>query len=313
MRRTGVSRFSLSVVIGVVVLVTAGAAQERRTFTVDGNRVTVLREALAADQATAAEQERRLLTPAQAAEQRKATVEATLEFIAGEPSLAAMVRGAPYSAEATTSVTQQLADGTRIERTSVTRVYRDGEGRVRREQTVLGLGALTPAGDAPAVITITDPVAGVSYLLDPATKKARRTQFGRLEVRRKVEDGDVPPPPPPPGQRGGGMGGRVARGSQVPNAPQSLGTRQIEGVTAVGTKRTETIPVGRIGNDRPIEITDERWESPELKVLLLSRHHDPRTGDVEYRLTGISRAEPPHHFFQLPPDYTIVDGRDERR
>jgi len=76
----------------------------------------------------------------------------------------------------------------------------------------------------------------------------------------------------------------------------------------VGTKRTEVIPVGRIGNDRPIEITDERWESVDLKVLVLSRHHDPRTGDAEYRLTNVSRAEPPRELFQPPSDYTITDG-----
>src|SRR5206468_11547216 len=99
--------------------------------------------------------------------------------------------------------------------------------------------------------------------------------------------------PPPPG---------------VPNVPESLGTRQIEGIAANGTKRTEVIPTGRIGNDRPIEITDERWESPELKVLLLSRHHDPRTGDVEYRLTNIVRAEPPRELFAPPSDYTITDA-----
>ncbi len=75
-----------------------------------------------------------------------------------------------------------------------------------------------------------------------------------------------------------------------------------------GTKRTEVIPVGRIGNDRPIEITDERWESVDLKVLVQSRHHDPRTGDAEYRLTNVSRSEPPRELFQPPSDYAITDA-----
>ena len=94
----------------------------------------------------------------------------------------------------------------------------------------------------------------------------------------------------------------------VPNMPEALGTRQIEGMAATGTKRTEVIPAGRIGNDRPIEITDERWESPELKVLLLSRYHDPRTGAVEYRLTNVNRSEPPRELFTAPSDYTITDA-----
>jgi hypothetical protein len=94
---------------------------------------------------------------------------------------------------------------------------------------------------------------------------------------------------------------------------QSLGTRQIDGLTARGRKTTTTIRVGQIGNDRPIEITDEQWESAELQLLVLSRHHDPRTGDVEYRLTNVSRAEPPSHLFTVPSDYTVVDGLSPRR
>jgi hypothetical protein len=49
----------------------------------------------------------------------------------------------------------------------------------------------------------------------------------------------------------------------------------------------------------------------QLKLTLLSRHHDPRTGDIEYRLVNISRAEPPPDLFMVPPDYTIV-GAGER-
>src|SRR5262245_10290396 len=263
----------------------------------------------------------------------------TVEFMAGEPAIGPIVTGAPYSGEATTTTAQTLADGTRIERTSSARVFRDSEGRMRREQTVQGLGALNPAGET-SIITIVDPVAGVSYVLDPISRKARRSETRRSleakveEVRRdlrKLEEArerspepapgpkvgafdpavpPPPPPPPPPGARArsGGPGG------PVPNAPQALGARQIEGVEVIGTKRVEVIPVGRIGNDRPIEITDERWESPALKVLVQSRHSDPRTGVVEYRLANISRAEPSRDLFVVPSDYTIVEARnDERR
>src|SRR5206468_4228740 len=101
--------------------------------------------------------------------------------------------------------------------------------------------------------------------------------------------------------------GARGRSAEKPNV-ESLGTQQIEGVAAVGTKRAEVIPTGTIGNDRPIEITDERWESPELKVLVLSKHHDPRTGDVEYRLTNVNRGEPARELFTAPQDYTITDA-----
>src|ERR1700687_2470945 len=43
------------------------------------------------------------------------------------------VKGAPYSAVEVTESTQTLADGTRIHNESQTQVYRDNEGRLRRE------------------------------------------------------------------------------------------------------------------------------------------------------------------------------------
>ena len=85
-------------------------------------------------------------------------------------------------------------------------------------------------------------------------------------------------------------------------------TAMLERLPRVLRKRTEIIPTGRIGNDRPIEITDEVWQSTELKMVVLSRHHDPRTGDVEYRLTNINRAEPARELFTPPADYTILDA-----
>jgi hypothetical protein len=233
-----------------------------------------------------------------------------LDYLGGAVPLGPVVTGAPYSGEGVTTITQTLADGTRIERTVRARMYRDSEGRTRREQTILGLG---PLGESQS-ITIVDPVARVMYGLNPATSQGRRSPMPLQRERRAFvaapgsEAGIAPPPPPPPPPPGavGRRGGPPPAG--LPNAPESLGTRQIDGLAAVGTKRTEIIPVGTIGNDRPIEIVDERWESSELKVLLLSKHHDPRTGDVEYRLTNVNRSEPPRELFTPPADYTITDA-----
>src|SRR5262245_41585591 len=95
----------------------------------------------------------------------------TLDMMKIEASFGPVVRGAPYSAEGVTTMTQTLADGTRIERTMRARFYRDAEGRTRREQTILGLGSL---GESQAV-SIVDPVAGVMYGLNPATREGRRS------------------------------------------------------------------------------------------------------------------------------------------
>src|SRR5262245_663068 len=66
----------------------------------------------------------------------------TLSFIGPEIPLAPRIEGAPFSADASTQITQTLGDGTRIEQTTTGKLFRDGAGRVRREMTILGLSAL---------------------------------------------------------------------------------------------------------------------------------------------------------------------------
>lgn len=210
-----------------------------------------------------------------------------------------VVTDAPFSADATTTVTQVLGDGTRIEQTTNARFYRDRAGRVRREQTILGLGAL---GNMQTITIAPDPTTGTAFTLDPTTRTARRVpriaiplaanmmyRTTATTVMVQTRSGVVP------------IGGAV--GSSPPE--EVLGARQFEGVRALGRKTTTTIPTGQIGNDRPIEITDERWESPELRMLVFSRNSDPRTGVVEYRLTNINRHEPPADLFMIPSDYTV--------
>src|ERR1035437_7221818 len=70
------------------------------------------------------------------------------------------VKGAPYSAEEVNETNQMLADGTRIDRQNRTTVYRESEGRTRRE--------------TPDNITITDPVANVTYMLNPKTMTGQK-------------------------------------------------------------------------------------------------------------------------------------------
>jgi len=239
-----------------------------------------------------------------------------IEYIAGEVPLGPIVKGAPFCADGTTTSSQTLGDGTKISRTLNAKICRDGEGRIRREQTILGLRPLTGDGEPSTLITIIDPVAGAQYVLVLSKREARKARIpvagagGRGRSSPGVDIGGVPPPPPPPPPP---PGEAVARRSGpppagLPNVPQELGSKQIEGVNASGRRWTESIPAGTIGNDRPITITDERWESAELKVLVSSDHHDPRTGDVKYRLTNINRSEPDGVLFTVPSDYTITDG-----
>lgn len=228
----------------------------------------------------------------------------TVDLGAMQGVLSPVVRDAPYAGDSLTTVKTTLYDGTRIERTVNAKVYRDSMGRVRREQTVIGLAALDPTQDTTQVVTIIDPVAGIVWTLNPTARTAYRIQnrASRFMPPRP------PAPPPPPGAGHSPL--RVPPPPPPPAPPQpleeALGTRDIDGLTATGTKATMRIPTGQIGNDRPIEIVEERWESPELHLLLYSRRRDPRTSEVEYRLSNITRAEPAPDLFTVPADYTVM-------
>lgn len=96
---------------------------------------------------------------------------------------------------------------------------------------------------------------------------------------------------------------RVASGDN--GAVESLPAQMINGALAQGTRTTETIPQGKIGNDRPIVIVNERWTSNDLQLLVKSTSSDPRFGDTTYQLTNIVQSSPDPSLFQIPADYTL--------
>ena len=64
----------------------------------------------------------------------------------GEMHPGKVVTGAPYSAVAVTETKQTLADGNVIDRKVQSNVYRDSQGRTRRETTFTGVGPLSASG-----------------------------------------------------------------------------------------------------------------------------------------------------------------------
>jgi hypothetical protein len=85
----------------------------------------------------------------------------------------------------------------------------------------------------------------------------------------------------------------------------------IEGFVAEGARTTILIPAGRIGNDKSLEIVHERWYSPELQTILLSKHSDPRWGETVYKLHNIDRGTPDRSLFS-PPANSMLKGKKLR-
>jgi len=195
-----------------------------------------------------------------------------------------IVKGVPYSAKAIVETSQTLADGTKITHQSTALVARDGEGRLRREQRIDRLGPIEISGEPQLRIFIMDPVARLTYVIDPQNRQAQKRPLPERP----------PGPPGPPAPAG---------------ATEDLGKKSFEGVEASGTRAIITIPAGQIGNDRPIQIIEERWYSEALQAVVYSRHSDPRMGENVYRLTEINLTEPSHSLFAVPEGYTIRQER----
>jgi hypothetical protein len=231
-----------------------------------------------------------------------------------------VVKGIPYSGQAITETTQKLGDGNRIINQNTASVYRDSEGRTRREEAIAAIGPMAN-GTMPEAIFINDPVAGVSYMLEPNSRVAHKMMPMRFEFRgeagaNKIRENhktlavgspetftvQVEPSVEADVKPG------LARKMEKRPATESLGKQNIEGVEAEGTRITMTIPAGEIGNERAIEIVSERWYSPELQTVIMTKHSDPRFGETVYRLTNISRGEPDKSLFQVPSDYVIKES-----
>lgn len=89
---------------------------------------------------------------------------------------------------------------------------------------------------------------------------------------------------------------------------KDLGTRDFGGIKAEGKLRSYEIPAGAIGNRNAIVVSDETWTAPDLQVTLYTKHSDPRSGDVVFRLENVRREEPAAALFTVPADYTLRDA-----
>jgi len=224
------------------------------------------------------------------------------------------VTGAPFAGDFVVTEQQTLANGNVITRQNITKVYRDSQGRVRTEETMVhrgGAGANTGTTSTGAtstprtIVRISDPVAGVVRELDAEAKVVHENQMRRPPANR--------PNPNTAGVAGGPRGRGMLRGngaaSTDPNIKtEDLGTQSINGVMANGTRVTHTIPAGAIGNAQAIQTTFERWVSADLKVPILEKTTDPRFGTTVRQLNNINRSEPDAALFQAPTGYTVQTG-----
>jgi len=209
-----------------------------------------------------------------------------------------VVTGVPFSAVAVQETNQTLADGNHISRKSQVNIFRDSQGRFRKEVTISGLGPLAASGQPKSFVVINDPVANANFVLHPETKVAETMGHPFRGMK---------------GPMNGAFEGKLQAHQQQEIASgnlkkEDLGTQTIAGVSVQGTRLTRTIPAGQIGNEKSILIVHETWFSNDLQMVVMSKRTNPWSGETTYTLTNIQRQEPPASLFAVPPGYTVTQG-----
>ena len=232
-----------------------------------------------------------------------------------------LVKSAPLSATLVFETTQS-SDGTPRTTTATSLIYRDEKGRTRRDRIPGQDSSSAPNAELqPKISTINDPVAGFTYALEHGRRLFRRTvlqslseeseESDDLKAKQKIALRDPARAAssqmlPMPSAWGSGQSLKSGVASSFSKTKtEELGEREIEGVTAEGTRITVTLPAGAVDNSEPIAIVTERWYSPELKTVVLISRSDPRYGETIYRLTNLKRDEPAANLFVVPKDYKM--------
>jgi len=194
------------------------------------------------------------------------------------------VPNAPFSGIINVERSIVRRDGTVANLKTVRAIHRDTRGRIYNEYRTL----------LPASSSGTPEVTHV-LLYDPQT----RTSTTLFPPQHSYRSGTArrPPATAPP----------VFASNGPQNAfthDEDLGVQEMQGLAAHGVRHTQTIPAGSGGSDKDIVVTDEYWYSEDLRINLVLKHNDPRTGSVILTVTQVSRADPNSSLFQIPDGYT---------
>jgi hypothetical protein len=165
------------------------------------------------------------------------------------------------------------------------------------EAAKAGLATWNIAVPAPAPAS--ESVSTVALDVDRDVTVIRRSENGRQEVR-VFESSPGAHVVFPPGTTG------------MYEPAEDLGEQVLEGLLVKGTRMTDTIPAGTIGNEREIDIVTERWFSEQIDAMVVQRFSDPRVGETTYRLVNVVLGEPSPDLFQVPQGYEIKDAEMPR-
>lgn len=209
------------------------------------------------------------------------------------------IPNAPFSGTIHVDRSTVMRDGSVVRMKTVREIHRDSRGRIYNELRTLVPVAST---ETPQVISVLlyDPQTRVSTFLN-----AQKHTFTTTTVNRPPET------VPPVFINASPSGGSLPQNEFT--REEDLGNREIEGVSVHGIRETQTIPAESSGTGKEILVTDEYWYSADLRINMVIKHNDPRTGSVIMMVTQVTRAEPDPALLQIPEGYVSAQAAREAK
>lgn len=216
-----------------------------------------------------------------------------------------LVKNKPLAADFESETVQILANGTSTRRGVTTKIYRDKDGRTRREQIVYP-GGTVPANVAAPIISIFDPVAFYSYSINPQARTAERLKLPLTLALGAPLDNKIPLSIEV-FRNDNSQGGTAQKYTLEKPLLEPLGKQTITGVTADGWRVTVKIPAGALGNAGPVESVYEMWLAIDLGMMIKFVARNPVSGEQTLLLKSISRADQSRSLFEVPAGYVLTE------
>jgi hypothetical protein len=199
--------------------------------------------------------------------------------------------GLPYSGKETQTDIKTNEDGTTTEQSSVQLVWRDVDGRTRRETKWK-----TRSGEEAKEhhVIVYEPLKRVwwTWFYGGSSAKVARVRHFR------PQDGPDACPAPPVHQ---------AKRNPEDFDVEYLPAATINGIPVVVHRNTKVVPAGTAGINHEFIIAHEWWISPELGVIMRRTIDDPRSPKIIVELSDVKRDVPDPALFRVPEGYEVVE------
>ncbi|HEV2325429.1 MAG TPA: hypothetical protein VGS10_15860 [Terracidiphilus sp.] len=229
--------------------------------------------------------------------------------IVKELQLEIVRKNMPFTGTLTVTCKAPQPDGTVARGKVVVFLWRDSEGRTRRQD-----GTPIFPGTEVYGVTVTDPVDHLEWhwTIGGGDKTVIVSKFGPRGLTTLRSDTY---PLKPDGSRDYDIFAKLVGGSTPTFKEETLPPEYINGTYAVGQRITEIVAPGMMNNhtDHPQTVVTEDWESTDIDETVRWIVQDPSMGTNDYELQVSDRNDPDPTQFQPPPDFNVLISMPQGR